>query len=228
MKRAVTLSVLSLLLGAAVSQGVALSCYYRSHNYTLGDVPLPAESLRLPAFIRSAWPPVTAGSVSVATSPGRTSTTLHCIDPGTPRRFFTSAEPGPAEYGLYTESYGWPARSVMTCRPCVFIRSGNGDHMDIQAIFSTFNQRAGLSLGLDNPPAWLPKNAATRLPVPVWPLWGGLAVNTGAYGGLAAIVLFAPRAIRQAQRSKRGACLNCGYDLRGIGLCPECGGDGSR
>jgi hypothetical protein len=34
-----------------------------------------------------------------------------------------------------------------------------------------------------------------------------------------------PAAMRRARRTRRGACLRCGYDLRGGGLatCPECG-----
>ncbi|HZW08220.1 MAG TPA: hypothetical protein VFF65_13940 [Phycisphaerales bacterium] len=220
MARWVIQLVTAVAVGAAVSQGVALACYYFATNTTLGDKPLDPSATRLPAFLRGVWPPAATGSFAVHVTTGRTSTTLHCPDPATPARFTFTTDPGPAEYGLYTDSYGWPLRSIVTCRPCVFTSSGNGDHMDIRAIFSDFDGRAGLHLGLDRP--WLPKNSVTGLPVPLQPLWGGLAVNTLLYGIPAWAVLFGPGAVRRLRR-RRSACVRCGYPLTGGTVCPECG-----
>ncbi len=64
--------------------------------------------------------------------------------------------------------------------------------------------------------------------IPLAPIWLGFAVDTLFYG-LAWVVLIAlvvgPGALRRASRRRRGRCLRCAYDLRGIpaGACPECG-----
>jgi hypothetical protein len=223
MKRALAYSAAAILIGAAVSQGVSLLCYYRAVNYSLGDVPLPPENLKLPSFLRDVWPPPASGTTTCELSTGRTSTTLHCPDPKTPAKFLESSDPGPAEYGLYTEEYGWPTRSATTCRPCVFTYKGNGDHMDPPAIFADFNSRAGLSLGLPPDATWPPKNTTTGLPVPILPLWSGLAINTLIYGAPVWLLLAVPGMLRRRKRRKQGRCLRCGYDLRGMTPCPECG-----
>jgi hypothetical protein len=33
-----------------------------------------------------------------------------------------------------------------------------------------------------------------------------------------------PRGIRHASRRRRGRCVGCGYELKGLAVCPECGG----
>lgn len=211
---------IALAAGALASQIVALVCYYRATNVSLGDRPLAPSAVILPAFLQDIWPVATSGSFAVQVTAGRTSTTLHCPDPATPARFTFTTDPGPAEYGLYTESYGWPLRSAVTCRPCVFTSSGNGDHMDIAGIFREFDRRAGLYRGVDRP--WLPKNETTGLPVPLQPLWQGLALNTLFYGIPAWLLLLAPAGARRL-RKRRGLCSRCGYPLTGGAVCPECG-----
>jgi len=60
----------------------------------------------------------------------------------------------------------------------------------------------------------------------LFPVWPGFAVNTLAYGAMAWGLLFAPGVVRRWRSRKRGACVKCGYDLKGVAagsVCPECG-----
>lgn len=62
--------------------------------------------------------------------------------------------------------------------------------------------------------------------VPLHPIVPGLLANTAVYGAAWWLILFAPGVIRRWRRRRRGACVACGYDRRGIGAaaaCPECG-----
>lgn len=55
----------------------------------------------------------------------------------------------------------------------------------------------------------------------------GFAVCTTFWGAVWGAVLLGPPAIKRAMRKRRGKCLVCGYDRRGLGMgrvCPECGG----
>lgn len=62
-------------------------------------------------------------------------------------------------------------------------------------------------------------------PIPLRPLWPGFAVNTLFYATLLWLLLFGPPALRRFIRRKRGRCVACAYDLRGVShvRCPECG-----
>ena len=61
----------------------------------------------------------------------------------------------------------------------------------------------------------------------VTPIWPGFAINTVFYAAVLWLVSLAPFTLRRVIRRKRGACIKCGYDLRGSsgggGVCPECG-----
>ena len=77
--------------------------------------------------------------------------------------------------------------------------------------------------------ALTPFNASTDFQsmrvLPLRPVWAGLATNTAWYAFLWLMVLAAPGGIIGVLRRRRGACVHCGYDLRGSsdGRCPECG-----
>jgi hypothetical protein len=72
---------------------------------------------------------------------------------------------------------------------------------------------------------------------PLWlfwqPIWWGLAMNAAFYGSLLWLPWRGPRVVRRWGRRRRGACVRCGYDLRGTPAspgagdartpCPECG-----
>jgi hypothetical protein len=60
---------------------------------------------------------------------------------------------------------------------------------------------------------------------PYRPLWPGLLANTAFYAVILWAIWFTPGAIKRGLRTRRGACMRCGYDLRGAEheTCPECG-----
>jgi hypothetical protein len=61
--------------------------------------------------------------------------------------------------------------------------------------------------------------------VPYLPIWSGLAVDTLVNGAILWTAWAALAASRSRWRARRGACVRCGYDLRGGShvTCPECG-----
>lgn len=64
--------------------------------------------------------------------------------------------------------------------------------------------------------------AAPLLPDPA-----GFSADTAIFAGAWALLLFAPGAVRRSFRRRRGLCIQCAYNLRGLpvkSVCPECGG----
>ena len=82
--------------------------------------------------------------------------------------------------------------------------------------------RSWYTTALINP--WVADNLKTSNFIPYRPIWPGFALNTVFYAAILRIP-FAPFVLRRILRQRRGACLQCGYDLRGsVGAgCPECG-----
>ncbi len=61
--------------------------------------------------------------------------------------------------------------------------------------------------------------------LPLRPIWSTFLANTLLYAAAWFAILWLPAVLRRKRRRHRGACLACGYDLRGkieTG-CPECG-----
>jgi hypothetical protein len=72
-----------------------------------------------------------------------------------------------------------------------------------------------------DPADWWP-----RVALPCLPIWGGLAGDTIIYAVMWRLLLAAPGRILARRRRRRGECVACAYDLRGLGsdaACPECG-----
>ncbi len=66
--------------------------------------------------------------------------------------------------------------------------------------------------------------------LPTRPMWLGLLVDSAVWGVVSLCMLslgwWVAVGRRQWSRRRRGACLACGYDLRGVAgavVCPECG-----
>lgn len=55
------------------------------------------------------------------------------------------------------------------------------------------------------------------------PLWPGVAWGSLFWAALMAAMQFTSRAIRGVIRLRRGQCGNCGYQVRDMLVCPECG-----
>ncbi len=61
--------------------------------------------------------------------------------------------------------------------------------------------------------------------LPLYPQWGGLAVNTAFYSAIFWLAVPGPKLLRRLMRRRRGLCPMCGYDLahHHHEICPECG-----
>lgn len=111
----------------------------------------------------------------------------------------------PPKYAAFIvhHGYGLPA-------PCLMASDDwETDHLDTFVIIEGWSASSG--------EIWLPAT----------PIWSGLAVNTAFWAAAWWLLLGAPRQLRRWRRARRGECVRCGYDLRGVaGVCPECGWDG--
>ena len=61
--------------------------------------------------------------------------------------------------------------------------------------------------------------------LPLFLVWPGFIANTLIYGALWWILFAGLISARAARRARRGLCVRCAYDLRGVSsdVCPECG-----
>jgi hypothetical protein len=78
--------------------------------------------------------------------------------------------------------------------------------------------------------SWRPRRfGGDPMKFPTRPIWSGVAVDTLFFAfcwlALWAVLTIPRRFVRDLARLRRGACINCGYDLgfNFIGGCPECG-----
>lgn len=61
------------------------------------------------------------------------------------------------------------------------------------------------------------------LRLPIRPVWLGLLGDSALFGSAAWLLCRGPRTVRSAARRRRGCCEVCGYPVRGLNSCPECG-----
>jgi hypothetical protein len=113
---------------------------------------------------------------------------------------------------------GWPFKSMWTWERYV-------GHVTDSRLDRT--ERRGLLV-----PQWFPipyqgrGESFQRRALPVLLRWPGFFLDTVLYALPWWALLATPGAIKRWRRKRRGACLACGYDLRGLGdaaACPECG-----
>ena len=121
-----------------------------------------------------------------------------------------SDDPDEERLAFLEVAYGWPALAT-------FYRSEVKQSLTITE----------LRYGLDISPAGssFPKNIALPRVLPLRPIWPGFAINTIFYAALLWLLTLGPFTARRMLRRKRGHCIQCGYDLRGMNhdKCPECG-----
>ena len=75
--------------------------------------------------------------------------------------------------------------------------------------------------------SWIETGGTPRLTLAAHPRWGGLLVNTLVLAVPWLVLLSgagaATRRLVGLVRQRRGCCPRCGYDVKGISGCPECG-----
>lgn len=124
-------------------------------------------------------------------------------------------------FTVWSVEFGWPMPALrwdeLNFRPMYDDLARD----KIAEIRSVFEQRVGWGAGVVVGPPRPPSQQPRRLPLS--PIWSGLLVNTALYGTAAWLVAFGPGVVRRALRRRRKACQACGYDLRALPRCPECG-----
>jgi hypothetical protein len=89
-------------------------------------------------------------------------------------------------------------------------------------------------VGMVPAPRWLGRDRFSAIgmswtspAIPLLPIWRGFGLNVVMYGTAVFLLWAGPGAIRRSVRKRRGRCVRCGYDLRGLpdaeAKCPECG-----
>ncbi|MEE8154327.1 MAG: hypothetical protein V3T53_05145 [Phycisphaerales bacterium] len=201
MKRWITKLVLFLLLGAIVNVGVAWECVLLPFSYVVQKT-LPLSESLLARELRLNNPsdvPLVEEAVS------RSFGCLRLLS-DTYWPHDDSADTGWRFYaGVCTIEAGWPFR----------VFDGEAQYID----GGTTYVHAVL---------WPPRREISYVGgdfLPVRPLWTGFLANVIFYAAILWLLSVTPYALRRFIRSKRGHCIECGYDLRGTEheVCPECG-----
>jgi hypothetical protein len=117
---------------------------------------------------------------------------------------------------LSEHMFGWPSFSLC----CERHYAHAPIHIDPAA---TMPLNASLKCAISLPIQSTTSNLRTHLPLS--PLWPGFAINTLFYAVVVWLIFAAPFKFRRWRRVRRGLCVKCAYDLRGIDSdkCPECG-----
>lgn len=97
---------------------------------------------------------------------------------------------------------GWPCR-------CVWGAKGGESGSEVE--------------GLVEVPEWLETIRFVHNPLPVRVWWPGMGADVALFGGVWMAVLAGPGVASRWLRRRRGGCVACGYDVRGVAVCPECG-----
>ncbi len=211
MKRRLTKLVVFLLLGAIVNVAVAWGCAQ------LTPGPLIKQELRDSDFsiwrvqMRTGWPSEPYHRLSATAFGIRYEVMSGRIDFAN-----TSAPPGWLK-GIYKEwRVGWPLRCLARHTWLSFGKNIPSGHT-----FTSGMDEKGLVLLSQN--GMFADLRERRLPIE--PVWHGLIVNTLFYSAALWMLTLGPFTARRFIRRKRGACIKCGYDLRGKlwSGCSECG-----
>lgn len=124
----------------------------------------------------------------------------------------------PTDRGEYW--FGWPVRSLWCARDVMY-----NDRGAIQTAWKHLITIRGKPSYSNNPFIQSPFNRRP-LAVPTGTLAHGFAINTAFYAGTWWVLLVGISRVRAWNRRRRGLCVKCTYDLRGIephAPCPECG-----
>jgi len=123
------------------------------------------------------------------------------------------------------DARGWPMVALMS--QVDRLASGSGASIQTGPLLSTYTTSSLRSTGAFA--VATPSPARVPVPIPFHPVWSGLAGDTVFFGVIWLVAwsaLTVPRRfVREVARFRRGACIECGYDLGYdfINGCPECG-----
>jgi hypothetical protein len=122
------------------------------------------------------------------------------------------------------DARGWPMVALMS--QVDSLASGSGVSLPTPPV-SVYSSRSLRSTGAFA--VATPSPTGVPVPIPLAPVWSGLVGDTVFYGMIWMLgwsALTVPRRfVREVARFRRGACIECGYDLGYdfINGCPECG-----
>jgi hypothetical protein len=122
------------------------------------------------------------------------------------------------------DARGWPLVALMSQVDTLATGSGASVRAVPLSAYTTGSLRSTGAFAVATPsPARVP------VPIPFVPVWSGLVGDSVFYGVIWLVAwsaLTVPRRfVREVARFRRGACIECGYDLGYdfINGCPECG-----
>ncbi len=177
--------------------------------------PIDPGSAHLPPFMSTWPPPFEAMRYDAFAATSIEMRTIH----GEPEEMTLPYNKGPLRASIVHATYGWPMR----CLGHYWVGLQGESKAEKQAEFARQRAEVGWRLA---PlfPSWLPfadRSGYRLIPTFVEPL--GLVIDTAFWaavvGAGATVVPF----VRREHRRRRGHCGRCGYDVRGLGTCPECG-----
>ncbi len=203
--------VVFLLLGAVVNVAVAWGCAQLIPGSLIEQELRDSDLSIWRVQMRTGWPNEPYGRSQARAFGSRYGVMGGRID------FANSSAPAGWLKGIYKEwRVGWPLPCLARHTWLSFgknIPSGYGFTSGQEERGVVVLPESGMFAGLRD----------RRLPIePVWP---GFAINTIFYVALLWMLWLSPFVVRRFIRRKRGACIKCGYDLRGAEheVCPECG-----
>jgi hypothetical protein len=212
-KERTKLVVVSILLGVVINVVVAWGlAAFISVRPPARQAP-PPQPLRWPRHVPEGWPEPSSVSIGKWWCCTTIQATGHTLldDPEA-----LNVQPPAEQLSCHLDvcQWGWPMRAMEIQWP-------HSQKMLVSIWLFRRPTEASLRSGL--PVSTTLTRSSERTHLPLMPVWPGFAVNTLLYGAFAGLVLFAPGATRRMLRHRRGACIACGYDLAGLGQCPECG-----
>lgn len=220
-----------LLVGAAVSIGVAWWCVARAHNIKPGgDLyrwTLPqhgiASRVEWPWIAPTLWPQSPEHHWTTGTLGFESASWSRVVAPST----YRSKSDDPTSVEMTTTSAGLPWHVLSA-----------SDQFDSTTQWAT---RASWSSGIvvQSDPVWARglqhRNGDFWYRLPIRPIWPMIIAQSALYGaacwaawtGIVGSLTY----VRGKLRAATGRCASCGYDLRGLqtgSLCPECGAQSAR
>ena len=127
----------------------------------------------------------------------------------------------------YLEATGWPMLTFWSGRESLGLMEQDWPAITPEGFIRTEVPAPRFYLGILMPdqPAPSLRTLHGLTVLPYGPLWPGLVINTLFYAGILWLLIPGPYVLRRMIRHKRGLCVKCAYDLRGVDheACPECG-----